>query len=203
MWGPPLPLHSHGHSPDASSLRAQRGGRCSLTWLPRGRCFGPRWRCSTPRTRAWPASSCRSTSGGAAWLDEYMDEASRLCDACRALWLGATAVEGYAGSAAQLASLLIVCRREATALKEENHALVETRVEALALRLSEDVLADTKLGGFNGFRGVLCATRMLTSFLLTLLSWGVLHYWPAPNAGVGDCAAYFGAPFASALSCAQ
>ena len=45
--------------------------------------------------------------GGAAWLDEYMDEASRLCDACRALRLGAAAVEGYAGSAAQLASLLM------------------------------------------------------------------------------------------------
>jgi len=40
--------------------------------------------------------------GGAAWLDEYMDEASRLCDACRALRLGAAAVEGFAGSAAQL-----------------------------------------------------------------------------------------------------
>jgi hypothetical protein len=45
--------------------------------------------------------------GGAAWLDEYMDEASRLCDACRALRLGAAAVEGYAGGAAQLASLLM------------------------------------------------------------------------------------------------
>ncbi|OEL24768.1 hypothetical protein BAE44_0014216 [Dichanthelium oligosanthes] len=162
--------------------------------------------------------------GGAAWLDEYMDEASRLCDACRALRLGVAAVEGYAGGAAQLASLLVqapssphlsrqvaraisVCRREAMALKEENRALVEARAEALALRLSEGVPADAKLGGFNGFRGVLCATRMLTSFLLTLLSWGVLHYWPDPNAGGAgsgaDCGAYFGAAFASALSRAQ
>ncbi|KAL6634177.1 hypothetical protein ACP70R_026848 [Stipagrostis hirtigluma subsp. patula] len=160
--------------------------------------------------------------GGASWLDEYMDEASRLCDACRALRLGAAAVESYAASAAQLASLLLqapssphlsrqvtrainVCRREAMALKEENRALVEARAEALALRLSEGVPADAKLGGFNGFRGVLCATRMLTSFLLTLLSWGLLHYWPdhAPGAGAGDCGAYFGAAFASALSRAQ
>ncbi|XP_062219296.1 uncharacterized protein LOC133919071 [Phragmites australis] len=159
--------------------------------------------------------------GGAAWLDEYMDEASRLCDACRALRLGAAAVESYAASAAQLASLLLqapssphlsrqvaraisVCRREAMALKEENRALVEARAEALALRLSEGVPADAKLGGFNGFRGVLCATRMLTSFLLTLLSWGVLHYWPdAGGPGAGDCGAYFGAAFASALSRAQ
>ena len=104
----------------------------------------------------------------------------------------------------QVARAISVCRREAMALKEENRALVETRAEALALRLSEGVPADAKLGGFNGFRGVLCATRMLTSFLLTLLSWGVLHYWPAPNAGAaGDCAAYFGAAFASALSRAQ
>ena len=92
------------------------------------------------------------------------------------------------------------------ALKEENRALAEARAEALALRLSEGVPADAKLGGFNGFRGVLCATRMLTSFLLTLLSWGVLHYWADPSAGAGaagDCAAYFGAAFASALARAQ
>lgn len=89
------------------------------------------------------------------------------------------------------------------ALKEENRAVVETRAEALTLSLSEGVPADAKLGGFNGFRGVLCATRMLTSFLLTLLSWGVLHHWPAPTATAGDCAAYFGAAFASALSRAQ
>ncbi|KAL6899791.1 hypothetical protein ACP4OV_006449 [Aristida adscensionis] len=160
--------------------------------------------------------------GGASWLDEYMDEASRLCDACRALRLGAAAVEAYAASAAQLSSLLLqapssphlsrqvaraisVCRREAMALKEENRAVVEARAEALALRLAEGVPADAKLGGFNGFRGVLCATRMLTSFLLTLLSWGVLHYWPdhGPAAGAGDCGAYFGAAFAAALARAQ
>lgn len=91
------------------------------------------------------------------------------------------------------------------ALKEENRALVETRAEALALRLSESVPADAKLNGFNGFRGVLCATRMLTSFLLTLLSWGVLHYLPdaASGAAATDCGAYFGAAFASSLSRAQ
>jgi hypothetical protein len=190
--------------------------------------------------------------GGAAWLDEYMDEASRLCDACRALRHGAAAVESYAANAAQLASLLMqasssphlsrqacfsfsflvllanilasgqwnngphlqqvaraisVCRREAMALKEENRALVESRADSLSLRLSEGVPADAKLGGFNGFRGVLCATRMLTSFLLTLLSWAVLHYRPDAGPGQhgasGDCGAYFGAAFASALSRAQ
>ncbi|KAK3154343.1 hypothetical protein QOZ80_2BG0189310 [Eleusine coracana subsp. coracana] len=162
---------------------------------------------------------------GAAWLDEYMDEASRLCDACRALRHGAAAVEGYAASAARLASLLIqappssphlsrqvaraigVCRREATALKEENRALVESRADALALRLAEGVPADAKLGGFNGFRGVLCATRMLASFLLTLLSWAVLHYRPDAVAAAGppgaDCGAYFGPAFATALARAQ
>uniref|UniRef100_A0ACD5ZGP7 Uncharacterized protein n=1 Tax=Avena sativa TaxID=4498 RepID=A0ACD5ZGP7_AVESA len=167
--------------------------------------------------------------GGGAWLDEYMDETSRLCDACGALRLGAAAIEGYSASAAQVVSLLqattaagarptphlsrqvaraiSVCRREAVALKEENRALVETRGEALALRLSETVPADAKLSGFNGFRGVLCATRMLTSFALTLLSWGLLHY-RSPDAAsraatAADCAAYFGPAFASALSRAQ
>ena len=43
MWGPHVidstpPLHPHGHSPDASSLRARRGGRCSLARLPREHC---------------------------------------------------------------------------------------------------------------------------------------------------------------------
>lgn len=163
--------------------------------------------------------------GGAAWLDEYMDEASRLCDACCALRRGAAAVETYAARAAQLAPLLLqsppqssgpnlsrqvaraigVCRREATALKEENRALVEARADALALRLSDGVPADAKLGGFNGFRGVLCATRMLASFLLTLLSWAVLHYRPDEAAAGpgGDCGAYFGPAFAAALARAQ
>ena len=90
------------------------------------------------------------------------------------------------------------------ALKEENRAVVEARAEALALRLSEGVPADAKLGGFNGFRGVLCAIRILTSFLLTLLSWGVLHYHrPDAPASTGDCGAYFGQAFASAMSHAQ
>ncbi|CAL4968878.1 unnamed protein product [Urochloa decumbens] len=204
----------------------------------------PSLRCALSLLRAAHAGLARLVAslhlpGGAAWLDEYMDEASRLCDACRALRQGAAAVEGYAATAARLASLLSqhqhaaaapaaasshhvlhvsarqqqqavaraigVCRREAVAVMEENRAAVEARAEALALRLAEGVPADAKLGGFNGFRGVLCATRMLTSFLLTLLSWGVLHYWPdAGAAGAGDCgAAYFGAAFAAALARAQ
>jgi hypothetical protein len=64
-----------------------------------------------------------------------------------------------------------VCRREAMALKEENHAVVEARAEALALCLNEGVLTYAKLGGFNSYCGMLCATRMLTSFLFMLLSW--------------------------------
>ncbi|XP_040376424.1 uncharacterized protein LOC121053493 [Oryza brachyantha] len=162
--------------------------------------------------------------GGAAWLDEYMDETSRLCDACRALRVGAAGIEGYSDSASRLASALraasaspspsaahlsfevtramSACRRDAMAIREENRVLVETRAEALALRLAETVPPDAKFTGFNGFRGVLCATRMLTSFLLTLLSWGVLHYWPDAAAAT-DCGAYFGAAFASALARAQ
>jgi hypothetical protein len=71
-----------------------------------------------------------------------------------------------------MARAISVCRKEAMALKEENHAVVVARAEALALCLNEGVLTDAKLGGFNSYCGMLCATRMLTSFLLMLLSWG-------------------------------
>uniref|UniRef100_A0A0D9VGZ6 Uncharacterized protein n=1 Tax=Leersia perrieri TaxID=77586 RepID=A0A0D9VGZ6_9ORYZ len=163
--------------------------------------------------------------GGGAWLDEYMDETSRLCDALRSLRLGASSLEGFSDSASRLSSALraggagaaaavvraaAACRREAVAIGEENRVLVEARHDALALRLGSELgsspdVAAKLAAGFNGFRGVLCATRMVASFLLTLLSWGVLHYRPDSAAGAcaGATADCFGAAFASALARAQ
>jgi hypothetical protein len=43
---------------------------------------------------------------GERWLDEYMDETSRLWDACLLVRAGASSLEGYSDSASRLASAL-------------------------------------------------------------------------------------------------
>jgi hypothetical protein len=65
---------------------------------------------------------------GGAWLDEYMDETSRLCDACGALRLGAAAIEGYSASASQLVSLL---QATATGARPSPHLSRQVRLRLL------------------------------------------------------------------------
>ncbi|KAJ1266792.1 hypothetical protein BS78_07G005500 [Paspalum vaginatum] len=126
---------------------------------------------------------------GESWLDEYMDETSRLWDACQLARAGAAALDAYCASAARVAPALrdyarhrhhhhhrqqlqraiTAPRRHAAALLQENRALADARLDPASLRLDHRSPLDFKLNAFNGFRGVLYALRNASAFLLTIL----------------------------------
>lgn len=128
---------------------------------------------------------------GESWLDEYMDETSRLWEACQLVRAGAAALDAYCASAARIHDCLCLGaspaaarrainapRRHALALEQDNRALADARLDPAALLLDDRSPLEFKLNAFNGFRGVLYALRNATSFLLIILISGTVSSLP-------------------------
>ncbi|XP_074589266.1 uncharacterized protein LOC141845116 [Curcuma longa] len=155
---------------------------------------------------------------GERWLDEYMDESSRLWDVCHVIKLGVSGMESYNSRGSDMVSSLEVwhrnpnpdlalqalraitlCRREAMRLEEENRVLAETKLEPDSLRLDDErAFSGSRLNGFNGFRGVLYALRNVSSFLLLILIWGSVYC--CPEQGNLDGSAFYAGGYATPMA---
>ncbi|KAD6795455.1 hypothetical protein E3N88_06351 [Mikania micrantha] len=126
---------------------------------------------------------------GEKWLDEYMDESTRLWDVCRFLRTGVSNMENYYTAGANISSSLQnhhqssrqilrainICQRERVGLEEVNRSLIETRIQPLLMKFNKNMWIESKLKGFNGFRGVLHALKNTNTLLLMILLSGLVY----------------------------
>ncbi|XP_023552258.1 uncharacterized protein LOC111809981 [Cucurbita pepo subsp. pepo] len=144
---------------------------------------------------------------GGKWLDEYMDESSRIWEACQVLKSGISSLEIFHEEAFAITSSLqdphflrVNARasqrilrsitdfeRNVFGLEEENRSLMYTRIHPLSLfcfnsrgsgGTSTGIGSTLKLNAFNGFRGVLHAVKSISSLLLMILLCALVYCWP-------------------------
>ncbi|CAH8354730.1 unnamed protein product [Eruca vesicaria subsp. sativa] len=139
---------------------------------------------------------------GDKWLDDYMDETSKLWDVCHVIKSSLSSMETFCSAAISVTSTLdayhhnnhrqvmraiTVCRREAVGIEEENRALMENRVQRFPF-WSEQVtttMESSKIqNGFSGFRGVMNTMKNINTLFLVILTQGLVYSIPA-----GDTAA--------------
>jgi hypothetical protein len=141
---------------------------------------------------------------GDKWLDDYMDETSKLWDVCHVIKSAISTIESFCSSAISITSTLdghyhhrrllspqisrqVIraisgCRREAVGIEEENRALMENRIQRFPF-WSEQVtttgMESSKIqNGFSGFRGVMNTMKNINSLLLVILMQGLVYYIP-------------------------
>ncbi|KAJ0241481.1 BPS1-like protein [Hirschfeldia incana] len=133
---------------------------------------------------------------GDKWLDDYMDETSKLWDVCHVIKSSLSSMESFCSAAMSVTSTLdghhhhnhrqvmraiTGCRREAVGIEEENRALMENRVQRFPF-WSEQVttaMESSKIqNGFSGFKGVMNTMKNMNTLFLTILTQGLVYSIP-------------------------